>query len=142
MAVAGAALVAPLAARGAVAMIFAVVMFLVVVGGMCCCFIAFLCVWRLGAAQQRQAAAQVSAAQPVQGVTMQPVATPMPAADAMVVTCPAGSHPGDSLQVVSPTGATLQVTVPAGVAEGAQFQIQLPSVPMAVAVPVAKGDTL
>ena len=68
----------------------------------------------------------------------------VPAATTMMrVTCPPGSGPGASIQIMSPSGQQLTVVVPAGIAPGGQFDVQVPSAPpvavaaVATAVPMA-----
>ena len=60
---------------------------------------------------------------------MQPIATPIaPLATPLMVTVPPGVAPGSVIAVNTPSGQ-MQVTVPAGVTEGAQFQILLGAPP-------------
>ena len=54
-----------------------------------------------------------------------------------MVAAPPGSREGDTVQVVSPQGQTMQVKVPAGVGPDGQFQVQFPAIVVAPAVPVA-----
>ena len=42
----------------------------------------------------------------------------------MMVTCPEGVQPGQSIQITTPSGM-MQVTVPSGVAAGQQFRVQV-----------------
>jgi len=51
-------------------------------------------------------------------------AMPVPAPTTMMVTCPAGSGPGDPIAVMSPSGVQVQVQVPDGISEGQNFMVQ------------------
>ena len=51
------------------------------------------------------------------------------AAQMMTVQVPEGSQAGDTLAVQGPTGATIQVTIPAGLGPGQQFAISLGAPP-------------
>jgi len=44
------------------------------------------------------------------------------------VKCPAGLHPGDTWQALTPTGQAITVQIPPGVLEGQIFQVQVPQV--------------
>lgn len=55
-----------------------------------------------------------------------------PAMTSVMVQCPPGVRPGDTVQVAGPTGQVMHVTVPGGVAEGQQFMVQMPAAPPVV----------
>ena len=83
-------------------------------------------------AQGVPASGQVVAAQGV------PVAQATTAAP-MVVICPRGTRPGDQMTVDMPGRGQCVVTVPPGVAEGGQFRVTMPAVPVATAYIVEGG---
>jgi len=66
-----------------------------------------------------------------------PVAAAISASSTMRVNCPPGSRPGDTVQIMAPSGQALMVTVPAGVGPGGQFDVQMPSAPVPVVEAVA-----
>ena len=68
------------------------------------------------------------------GVAM---AQPAQATQMMMVTCPPGVCSGQAIQVTGANGQPVQLTVPAGISEGQQFQVQMPAAPVAVATAVA-----
>ena len=55
------------------------------------------------------------------------------------VTAPAGTRPGDTLNVQGPNGQQLQVVIPAGVAAGQPFMVQLPVAPPVVVAGTVVG---
>eukprot|EP00434_Breviolum_minutum_P017861 symbB.v1.2.015759.t3/scaffold1187.1/size155418/8 len=85
-------------------------------------------VYQQPTAYQQPAAPQVPqapSAPPVQKV--EPWIPPVPPSQApktFMVQCPQGALPGTLLEVATPDGSKVQVTVPPGVAEGQQFSVQ------------------
>ena len=55
------------------------------------------------------------------------------------VTAPAGTRPGDTVNVQGPNGQQLQVVIPAGVAAGQPFMVQLPAAPPVVVAGTVVG---
>jgi hypothetical protein len=73
--------------------------------------------------------AQVQAAMPMQSL--------QPAVPSVTVACPPNAKEGDQLQVTSPTGQPLLVSVPAGVIPGMTFVVQTPPQVVVQGVPMA-----
>ena len=59
--------------------------------------------------------------------------------NALQVTAPAGTRPGDTVNVQGPNGQHLQVVIPAGVAAGQPFMVQLPAAPPVVVAGTVVG---
>ena len=60
---------------------------------------------------------------------------------AFTVSCPAGSKPGDAVQIMTPSGP-MQVTIPAGITQGMTFQVQQPAAGLPVAqATIVEGQT-
>jgi hypothetical protein len=64
---------------------------------------------------------------PLAAVPAAPTATAGPTTTMMVVTCPDGVAPGQTIQIAQSNGVPMQVQVPPGVAPGGVFQVAVPA---------------
>ena len=64
---------------------------------------------------------------PLAAVPAAPTATAGPTTTMMVVTCPDGVAPGQTIQIAQSNGVPMQVQVPPGVAPGGVFQVAVPT---------------
>ena len=97
------------------------------------------------ATHQAQAAVAIPMQQPVAvAVPVQAAAVPVQptAASSVMVTCPPGMKPGQTLQVTGPGGQMMQVPVPPGIRAGAQFMVQMPAAPVVTDDVVVMGTVV
>merc|ERR1712224_1173042 len=74
---------------------------------------------------------QTYQAPPQQATVAAPAPPPQaaPGHQLMAVTCPPNTGPGAAVQIQGPSGGMFQVQVPAGVAPGQTFHVQVPLAP-------------
>ena len=73
------------------------------------------------------------------GAMAAPGGVPGAPCNQLQVTAPAGTRPGDTVNVQGPNGQQLQVVIPAGVAAGQPFMVQLPAAPPVVVAGTVVG---